>query len=281
MSQNSLNTKENIINVVDLYVSKWKIIVACLLIALTIGYLKVRYSTYEYQANASIKIKEDENSQKLSEISAVQNYGLFSNNFTKVTDEIEIIKSRSIITQVVKDLKLNIRYFVSGQVKEEEVYLEPPVNISFIMNDSLVENIDTNLFITIISPQEFELSDVNTKKILDFSSAKTSVHSFGKKVKSKFGEFVLTPNIGTYGSEIDSHIEIRIRPVHTIVETYLDKIKIESNPKSNVLKLSVKESNKEKARLVLNKLIEKYNEDVINDKEPILSPIVLRLYPTN
>ena len=163
MSQNSLNTKENIINVVDLYVSKWKIIVACLLIALTIGYLKVRYSTYEYQANASIKIKEDENSQKLSEISAVQNYGLFSNNFTKVTDEIEIIKSRSIITQVVKDLKLNIRYFVSGQVKEEEVYLEPPVNISFIMNDSLVENIDTNLFITIISPQEFELSDVNTK----------------------------------------------------------------------------------------------------------------------
>ena len=184
MSQNSLNTKENIINVVDLYVSKWKIIVACLLIALTIGYLKVRYSTYEYQANASIKIKEDENSQKLSEISAVQNYGLFSNNFTKVTDEIEIIKSRSIITQVVKDLKLNIRYFVSGQVKEEEVYLEPPVNISFIMNDSLVENIDTNLFITIISPQEFELSDVNTKKILDFSSAKTSVHSFGKKVKN-------------------------------------------------------------------------------------------------
>ena len=101
MSQNSLDTKENIITVVDLYVSKWKIILLCLLISITVGYLKVRYSTYEYQANASIKIKEDENSQKLSEISAVQNYGLFSNNFTKVTDEIEIIKSRSIINHVV------------------------------------------------------------------------------------------------------------------------------------------------------------------------------------
>ena len=270
MSQNSLDTKENIITVVDLYVSKWKIILLCLLISITVGYLKVRYSTYEYQANASIKIKEDENSQKLSEISAVQNYGLFSNNFTKVTDEIEIIKSRSIINKVVKDLELNISYFVSGQVKEEEVYLERPVNINFIMNDSLVENINTNLFISIISPQEFELSDVNKKKIYDFSNAKTSIHSFGKKVKSSFGEFVITPNIGKYGSEIGSHIEIRIRPVNTLVETYLQKIKIESNPKSNVLKLSVTENNKEKARLVLNKLIEKYNEDVINDKEQIV-----------
>src|SRR5690606_18097165 len=37
-----------------------------------------------------------------------------------------------------------------------------------------------------------------------------------------------------------------------------------------VIKLSIKEQIKEKARLVLDKLIEKYNKDVIKDKEEVI-----------
>ncbi len=270
MLQNNQNTKEIVIKAAELYLSKWKFILMCLILILGIAYLKVRYSTYQYQANATIKIKEDENSQKLSEISSLQNYGLFSNNFTKVTDEIEVIKSRAIIYQVVKDLKLNIRYFISGKVKEEEVYTNPPVNINFFLSDSLLDNVNSNLYIKIISTQKFELSSNNTNKFLEFESGTTTSHDFGEKVKTTFGDFVLTPNFGTYGSDIGSYIEISIRPIHSVVESYLDNIKLESNQKSNVVKLSLIEANKEKARLILNKLIEKYNEDVINDKEQIV-----------
>ncbi|MGG5486089.1 GumC family protein [Gaetbulibacter sp. PBL-D1] len=270
MPQNTQNTKESIIKAVELYLSKWKFILLCLIIAIGIAYVKVRYSTFEYQANATIKIKEDENSQKLSEISSLQNYGLFSNNFTNVTDEIEIIKSRSIISQVVQDLNLNISYYVSGKVKEEEVYLNPPVNINFFVEDSIINHINTNLYIKIISSEKFEMSTTNTMKVLEFDSGVTTSHNFGEKVTSSFGDFILTPNTNTYGSTPGSLVEIHIRPVHSVVESYLGKIKLASDPTSNVVKLSLTEANKEKARLILNKLIEKYNEDVINDKEQIV-----------
>jgi capsular exopolysaccharide synthesis family protein len=269
MSQNQHTNKDSIINLVELYVSKWKLILVCLLIALAIAFVKIRYSTFLYQANATIKLKEDENSRSLSEISSLQNGGIGS-TLPNVIDEIEVIKSRSIITQVVKDLKLNTRFYVTGKVKKGEIYSNPPVSINFFMGDTLVENINKSLFIKIISAQKYELSNIDNNKFFKFENGKTTTHSFGDKVKMPFGEFVITPNIGTYGSTPGSHIEISIRPVHSVVESYLSSIKINTTEKSNVIKLSLNESIKEKARLILNKVIEKYNEDVIKDKEKIV-----------
>jgi len=269
MPQNQLANKDTIINLVELYLSKWKLIVACLLVALAIAFIKIRYSTNLYQANATIKLKEDENSRSLSEISSLQNGGIGS-TLPNVVDEIEVIKSRSIITEVVKELKLSMRFYVTGKVKKEEVYSNPPLNINFFMEDSILENIRTSLYIKVLSPQKFELSKVNTNDLFEFNDGNSTTHSFGDKVKMSFGEFVVTPNMGAYGSSPGSHVEINLRPVHSVVESYLSNIKISTSEKSNVLKLSLNESIKEKARLILNKVIEKYNEDVIKDKEKVV-----------
>lgn len=270
MNQIPPNNKETFINIVELYLSKWKLILVCLLIALVFAFLHIRYSTYIYQANATIKLKQDENSKKFSEISAVQNYGIFANDFSKVIDEVEILKSRSIVSQVAKDLELNIQYFVTGRVKAEEIYENPPVNINFFTSDSLVNQFNQSIFIKIISENQYELSETNNNKLLEFDKGETSIHNFGDKASSKFGEFVLTPNPGAYGSTPGSHIQIKLIPLNSVVENYLGKINVEMSKESNVIKLSLKEEIKEKARLILDKLIEKYNVDVIKDKEEVI-----------
>ncbi|MEZ4793623.1 MAG: polysaccharide biosynthesis tyrosine autokinase [Gelidibacter sp.] len=270
MIQTSPNKKETFIDIVELYLSKWKLILLCVLMAIALAFLYIRYSTPQYQANATIKLKQDENSKKLSEISAIQNYGIFSNDYSKVIDEVEIIKSRAIISQVAKDLKLNIQYYVSGKVKAQEAFIDPPVSINFFENDSLVYNYNQSIFIKIISENKYELSKINNNKILEFDKGETSIHSFGDRVTYDFGDFVLTPNPGTYGSNIGSYIEIKLRPISSVVENYLGKIKVDMTKESNVIKLSLKEEIKEKARLILDKLIEKYNNDVINDKEQVI-----------
>ncbi|MEZ4802646.1 MAG: polysaccharide biosynthesis tyrosine autokinase [Gelidibacter sp.] len=270
MIQTTPNKKDTAIHVVELYLSKWKWILLCVLIALAIAFTYIRYSTFEYQANASIKLKQDENSKKLSEISAIQNYGIFANDYSKVIDEVEILKSRSIIAQVVKDLNLNIQYFVTGKVKAQEVYTDPPVNISFFASDSVIGLYHQSIFIKILSDNQYELSKINNNKILEFEKGETSLHNFGDKAKSGFGEFVLTPNPGVYGSTPGSYVEIKLSPLSSVVENYLGKIKVEMSKESNVIKLSLKEEIKEKARMILDKLIEKYNQDVIKDKEEVI-----------
>jgi capsular exopolysaccharide synthesis family protein len=264
------NKKETIITIVELYLSKWKLILLSLIIAITLAFLNIRYSTFEYQASATIKLKQDENSKKLSEISAIQNYGIFANDFTNVVDEVEIIKSRSLMTQVAADLNLNIQYYVSGKVKAQEVYDDPPININFFDSDSIVNEFDQSIFIKVLSENTYELAKINNNKILEFDKGETTIHSFGDKTTTDFGDFVLIPNPGAYGMSVGSYIEIKLTPLRVIVENYLQKIKVETSPKSNIIKLTLKEEIKEKARLILDKLIEKYNEDVINDKEEVI-----------
>lgn len=269
MSKNTSSNNEIIIELIELYLSKWKLVLVCVAIALAIAFLKIRYSTNIYEATATIKLKEDENSRSLSEISSLQN-GLSSSNLPNVTEEIEVIKSRSILTQVARELKLNYKYFVTGKVKKIETYIDPPININFFMSDSAIEHMGKTMFIKIISPQQYELSKVDANNLLEFDDPQTTTHSFGERVNNSFGEFIITPNIGTYGSEVGANLEINIVPLETVVTSYLSKLKISTTEKSNVIKLSIQESIKEKARIVLNKVIEKYNEDVVKDKEQIV-----------
>ncbi len=269
MSQSVPSNNDTFINLIELYLSKWKFILFCVLIALGLAFLKVRYSTNLYQANATIKLKEDENSRSLAEISSLQN-GMMSSNLPNVTEEIEVIKSRAIITQVARDLKLNFKYYVTGKVKKIETYTNPPVNVDFFMSDSAIETIKKSLFIKIISSQEYELSNVDANKILEFGDPQTTRHSFGERVSKSYGDFTITPNIGTYGSEVGSTLEVSIRPLQDVVSSYLSKIKVATTDKSNVIKLSLQESIKEKARIILDEVIEKYNDDVIKDKEKIV-----------
>ena len=269
--QNRPLNKDSFRDTIDIYLAKWKYIAIALLIALTAAFIYLRYANYEYKATASIKIREDNEANKLPEISSLQNYGIFAADFSRVEDEIEIIRSRRIIEQMVKDLKLNIKYYVQGRIKEQETYVDPPLALNFFESDSIINMVDTTLYINIKSETQFQMSSKSMKEIIRFNGkGNVSEQDFGNKITTSFGDIVITPNIGAYGTEIGSEIRVKLTPVDVVVEQYIDKVKVQSQPKSGILKLSVNERVKEKGILILDKLIEKYNEDAVYDKEEIV-----------
>jgi capsular exopolysaccharide synthesis family protein len=267
-----MNTTNSLTNdfrdTLDLLISKWKLILAITFISLVIAYVHIRYASYQYQATASIKItsSEEANSQ-LPEISSMQNYGLFSSDFSNIGDEIEIMKSREILRKVVDELNLNIRYFELGRIKETELYKNPPVKINFFESDSVINQIDTTLYLKINSNTKFSLSSTETNKLLDLEDETAKNYSFGDKIKTGFGDIVITPN-NFHGDSlvIGSKLKLTLTSIERMVDKYRAKINIVNAMGSNIVVLSVNDNLKEKASLILDKLIEKYNEDVANDK---------------
>ncbi|WP_323788840.1 GumC family protein [Psychroserpens sp.] len=271
MSNTSLNTENNDLrNLIDIYVSKWKLIAFCVIVALGIAFLNIRYATYEYQASASIKINDDKKSTQLPEISSLQSYGLFGSDFTNITDEIEIIRSRSLIKSVVDDLNLNVKYYVRGRIKDREEYKNPPILINFLASDSIVNLIDTTLYIKIKSKTKFNISSTENNPILDIDPEDSKEFGFGEKIESGFGDFILIPNIERDSVKVGTSIKIDIVPLSIVTEQYLGKINVVNESGSNIINLTVNENLKTKASLIIDKLIEKYNEDVINDKQLIV-----------
>ena len=55
-----------------------------------------------------------------------------------------------------------------------------------------------------------------------------------------------------------------------VVEKYIKNIEIQTTLNSRIIKFSLKEYNVDKAEHIINKLIEKYNDDVVSDKEEII-----------
>ena len=269
MNSNPINHNE-LRDKVDLFLSKWKFILICLLLTLAVAFVYLRYANYKYEATASIKINDEKQSKQLPELSALQDYGMFSTNFNNVTDEVKIITSRDIVTKVVEDLKLNIQYYVRGKIKEQEVYTNPPIVLSFFESDSLINTIDTTLYLKIKSPTKFMLSNTENNELLDIESSNAKEYAFGDRISSGFGDFIITPNIGQYASEPGSSIKIKMMPIDFVVEKYQEKFKVATEKGSNIITIKLTENLKGKARLILDKLVEKYNDDVIFDKQKIV-----------
>ncbi|MBT8271284.1 MAG: tyrosine protein kinase, partial [Bacteroidia bacterium] len=270
MSPESPINKINLKNTVEIYSRYWKWILLSLIAALTIAYLYLRYSTYQYETKASILLKDNERDSRLSELTSLQNYGLFSETKTSILDEIKTIKSTPILMEVVEDLDLNISYYVEGKIKEQEIYSNPPVNLNFLIRDSLVQTIDTTFRIKILGPESFQFRNVSKQMKENKKLNNDAIYDFGDAISTGFGDMIITPNMGTYGSQAETNLRVEIKSYEKVVENYRSKIDVETEKNSNVITLSLKENLKDKAELILNNLIDKYNEDVIIDKEKVI-----------
>ncbi|WP_299782676.1 polysaccharide biosynthesis tyrosine autokinase [uncultured Formosa sp.] len=262
----------HISDILHLYLSKWKYFLLSIFVCLVIAFIFLRYSTNQYQSTAIIKITDEKQMNKFPEISGLQTSGLLSGDSDVISDEIEILKSKTLIEQVIKDLKLNIRFYVQGRIKEKENYLDPPVSLTFFKNDSVINNVDTTFYVTIISEDKFNISheDPKTLTSLGESSVPSESFNFGDKISTSFGGMIITPNMGAYGSQEGSVIKITFTPTYKLVETYQSAVLLENEKGSNIIKLSLSGTIREKSENFLNKLIDKYNEDVVNDKEEVI-----------
>lgn len=137
-STNSDSLREEI----EKYISKWKWFAVSIFFFILLALVYLRYATELYSIQATIKIANvDDNNDMLSEANQVNKYGLFSNQSNSVNDEIEVLKSRPLVENIVNELNLNIRYFIKGKISSYEVYKNPPVTVNFFSSDSILKKL--------------------------------------------------------------------------------------------------------------------------------------------
>ena len=93
------------------YMVYWPWFVASVLVCCIGMYIFLRYQTPVYNITSSVLIKEDEKkggNAAANGLAAIQDLGMFSmsNNFD---NEVEILKSRTVIKKVVNDMRLYIK----------------------------------------------------------------------------------------------------------------------------------------------------------------------------
>ena len=111
-------------------VLNWKWFILTLIISLGLAAIYLRYTTPKYQALAKMRIKQDESRNSRSILyGSATNLGMVANT-DGLNNEMEILKSRTIAEQTVRDLGLYVVYRSKGRVKEVQVYKDQPVDVN-------------------------------------------------------------------------------------------------------------------------------------------------------
>lgn len=129
----------------------WKWYLLSLVICLGLGAVYLRYKTPIYQAYAKLLIKDDQDagynsSRNSNSIMNNTTLGLITNS-NGIDNEMEILTSRSIATQAVRDLKLYVTYRTKGRFKDQLVYKTQPINVD--MDPAHLEALTVPVIMTI------------------------------------------------------------------------------------------------------------------------------------
>ena len=113
------------------YLIYWPFILLFAIICMAGAYVYLRYQAPQYNINATVLIKQGENSKASSTgtLAAMQELGTISmaSNFD---NEIEVLRSRTLIKKVVNNLALNINYYSKGNFSyNKNLYRTSPVKV--------------------------------------------------------------------------------------------------------------------------------------------------------
>ncbi|MEO4006312.1 polysaccharide biosynthesis tyrosine autokinase [Flavobacterium sp. CAU 1735] len=262
-NENNFSIREQI----DKYLIHWHWFVLGILLSLVTAFLYLRYYTSpSYKAVATILVKDDKKGGIASELAAFSDIGMLTGAKSSVDNEVEVLKSRTLVENVIQRLDLNVFYIAEGRVKSSFLYKDSPIKIEFTnkSKDFYLQNFAYRI----------ENKSNNRFVIYDEKENKLGEYSYGNEVKTKYGTFIVSKKIENLtDAEGKSHsndpfvVHVKIVPLSKVTENF--KLKLMVNPLSkntSVIELSLIDPVKERAEDFLNALVRIYNEDAIADK---------------
>lgn len=237
------------------YLRYWPWFLGAIAMCLVLAFFYLRYAPVVFESVAKIKILDD---SKQLNISVDPLSILNGNSKINMDNEIEVIESYRILSQVVGEMDLDVTYSVVGTLKTTEIWNAPFFVAKEFPKDSLKKPLT---YIVSVNENEFVFEDAegHTKTVSPNQIGGPDIH-FPINITLLDAE-----NIAAYR---DKTYRVDIHPVKDVVLHLIEEMKVEAtNKNSEILTLSLRGENPERNERILNKIIETFNEDGILDRQ--------------
>jgi len=257
-------------------VLNWQWFLLSLIIFVSGALIYLRYAEPVYSISARMLIKDD-NSKKNNAsqiLSNMEDFGFLTNS-TGIDNEIEIIQSRVLLRDAVKDLKLYTEYRRVGRVRDAIQYGIQPLNVD--LDPVHLDSLDINL-LTGVRSIKMILSREGEYYVAkgDLWYDKQQVSSFERRFKSvpatfttEYGTLTFTKNIG-YDLESGEKCIVTILPPMLVAKNYLDVLTVKPTSKqTSIALLTMKDRDIRRGMDFLRQLAICYNRQANADKNEI------------
>ena len=264
-------------NLFAVLVLNWHWFLLSLVVFVAGAWLYMKYTEPIYQMSARVLIKQD-NSRKSDAsdmLSQLSEFGFLTSS-SSITNELEVIRSRMLMRDVVKDLKLYVEYRTQGQFISPIVYKKQPISVD--LDPTRLDSLD-KLLLTGVRSIKMELRKsgknyfVQGHQMLGDEEGNIFFHKFSTlpaSVKTDYGVLTFTANVGQQWKAPADVYEITIMPPMRVASQYLNRLKVGTMGRgSAVAQFTLKDYNVQRGLDFLSQLALCYNRQANADKNEI------------
>jgi tyrosine-protein kinase Etk/Wzc len=242
----------------------WYLYLVCIILAFIGTNFYAWYATPIYESTCSVLIKSQKSAATGADIlKEIDDFTTERN----IQNEIEILKSRNLISKTVESLNLGVSYFLKGTFKTTELYLDSPFKVE----------IDSLKYLAYNAPIEIRILDDKYYSLI-FENPKTEEEiiekkRFGERVSGLLGTFTIEKTdyfiAANYNnSKYDKrNFIVDFHTLENMINRYRNGLSIDlANKQSSILEMTYQDRVPEKATDFLNKLMEVWQQNSIEQK---------------
>ena len=255
--------------ILSMFMFHWKWFVASVVVCLALAFVYLRYSIPVYNVTAKIMIKDDKKGGYTSEMIALEDLG-FLGSTGGIDNELEVLQSKSLIKDVVKDMKLYVNYVGKNHLSKRDLYKETPiwVDVESGAIDDLVYGYFIELNITKDSTFKIVCSTYDAENDEEVE-LETTTSTLPYLLETPNGKLIISRNTNVPLNS-DQTLLVSVTPPLKVAKSYLSNMTFEPTSKStSVAVITLKEVNRKRGEDFLNRLIDIYNADANEDKNQV------------
>ena len=258
MNNNNFQTEEiQIKEIIRPYIKRWKWFVLGGILTLSLAYFFLKTQNAVYETVSTVLIKDSKRSMGGQDFEMLRDLsGLGKMNSDGVDNELEVFKSKKLMTTVIRDLGLETDIFIPGFFKDTEVYGDSSPIIVKIVNEKKNGKKISPILLMI----------EGDKLVLSSEGYSNRTSSFNKVISLPNANIIILKN-KNYNSKPINKLKLDVSNIESKTNLYQTKLTAALvNKEVTVIKLSMNYPNVDKAKDIINHLVKVYNADAINDK---------------
>lgn len=248
----------NLNRILTKFLDKWHWFLISVVSCLVVAFFYIQYTQPIYQVGARLLINDNQKSGSLAkQSSGLMDFGGLIGGKSSVDNEAEVLKTRFLMEQVVRDMKLNISYLTKQNFVEREIYYPP-------FKFEIIKGIDT------LKNTEILIENMDTSRLKIVSNSKEIEIKWGQQFDlAGVGTVKFIPNAGILKT-LKEKYTVKITSFDECVISMLQRLSVGvSNKQVTIIDLGFSNPLQKKGEDILNTLISRYINSNIEDKNTI------------
>ena len=259
----------NLRDLFDVVMHNWYWFALSGLLCVATAFLYLRITPPTYTRTATVLINDEKSGGGMGDMSSFMELGMMGGG-NGVENEVLVFKSKRLVQDVVELLDLNTTYSQKKNLSRIDLYKQTPLQVQAL------DNAEMQSFSCVLVPladNRYALKEVTLPESHIAYAESTDFEAefaLNDTVQTPMGRLVVTATPYYLDTALGEALYVSCAPLKGVAMNYLGRVNIApASKQASLIKLTINDTNVDRAESFLNTLIAVYNQDAIKDKNQI------------